>query len=85
MGSSFSQFSVCFEVLEDLFDDPWIFDSSDDLDGTAAMLTSIDVDVEHAFEALCLYALGCRSWRHVAVRVTLGHHFLQLVHNGLLV
>ncbi len=53
IGSSFSQFSVCFEVLEDLFDDPRIFDASDDLDGTAAMLTSIDVDVEHAFEALC--------------------------------
>ena len=52
MGSSFNRFSVVVEVFKGLFDDPRIFDTSDNLDGTAAMLTRIDVDVEHAFEAL---------------------------------
>jgi hypothetical protein len=51
---------VCFEVLEDLFDDPRIFDASDDLDGTAAMLTSIDVDVEHAFSSKADVELSVR-------------------------
>ena len=60
IGSSFSQFSVCFEVLEDLFDDPRIFDASDDLDGTATTLTGFDVDVEYAFSSKADVELSVR-------------------------
>jgi hypothetical protein len=34
-------------VLKDLFDDCRIFDTGDNLDGTATMLTGFNVDVEH--------------------------------------
>ena len=33
-------------MSEDLLDDVWVFDGSDDLDLTLALLTNRDVDVE---------------------------------------
>lgn len=39
-------------VIQDLFDDLWVFDTSDDLDRTAAAFTGLDIDAEHTFEAL---------------------------------
>ena len=47
MGSSCDR--PLFEVLKDLFDDRQIFDTGNNLDGTVAMLTGFNVDVEHAF------------------------------------
>ena len=38
-----------FEVLKDLFDDRRIFDTGDNLDGTATLLTDYNINVEHAF------------------------------------
>jgi hypothetical protein len=40
------------EVGEDLVDHHRIFDAGDDLDGTAATLADVGVDVENALQAL---------------------------------
>ena len=45
MGCAFNQFSVLVEVFKYLFDGPRIFDTRDNLDSTAAMLTGFNVDV----------------------------------------
>ena len=39
-------------MVEDLADDVGTLDPGDDIDGAAAGLTGLDVDVEHALEAL---------------------------------
>jgi hypothetical protein len=60
MGSCFNRFSVVVEVLEDFFDDCRIFDTGNDLDGTATTLTGFDVDVEYAFSSKADVELSVR-------------------------
>jgi hypothetical protein len=43
MGCSFNRFGALFEVLENLLDDCRIFDTGNNLDGTATILTGFNV------------------------------------------
>ena len=52
-----------------LLDHRGIFDTGDYLDGTTAFFASCYIDIEHSLEALCLYALGCKSSRRDDLRV----------------
>ena len=45
MGCSFNRFSVVFEMLENLFNDRRIFDTGNNLNGTATMLTGFNIDI----------------------------------------
>ena len=52
MGTGFSRFSALFEMLENLFNDRRIFDTGNNLDGTATILTGFNVDIEYALQSL---------------------------------
>ena len=51
---------LMLQVVEDLLDDQRIFDAGDDLDGAAAALAGLDVDVEHTLQALRLRLMAAR-------------------------
>ena len=38
------------EMIQDLFDDRWVFNTGDDLDGAAALLAGFDIDSETALQ-----------------------------------
>ena len=44
--------SFLCQMLEDVRDHRWAFNTSDDFDMTAALFTNLNVDIEHALEAL---------------------------------
>jgi len=46
------RFSTMFEMIKNPFDNCWVFDTGDDLDGTTAVAAGFDIDLEHPFEAL---------------------------------
>ncbi len=58
--------NLLFQMGKDLFNYRRIFDTCDDLDGASACITGRYIDIEYSFQGLCLYALGCSSWRHAA-------------------
>ena len=43
-----------------------VFDTGYHLDSPTTCVTGRNIDIEHSLEALCLYALGCKSSRHAA-------------------
>jgi len=51
VGSGFSRFGALFEVFENLFDDRRVFDTGNNFDGTATMLTGFNVDFEIATQS----------------------------------
>ena len=44
---------MTLDMVEDAVDDVWVVDAGVDPDGARTHLAAFDIDVEHAFEALC--------------------------------
>ena len=47
-----SRIGPWFEMIENPADNDWVFDICNHLDSAAALLAGVDIDLEHAFEAL---------------------------------
>ena len=45
-------FGPLFEMMENLSDDDWVFDTGNHFNSTTALLAAFDIDLEHAFESL---------------------------------
>lgn len=52
VGSGCSRFGALFEVFKNLLDVCGIFDTGNNLGGTATLTTGLYIDIEHTFEAL---------------------------------
>ena len=39
-------------MIQNLFNDCWVFDTGNNLDGTATMLTGFNVDIEYSLQSL---------------------------------
>ena len=46
------RFAAVLKMVQNPFYDLRLFDTGDHFDGTPALLTGFDIDLEHAFEAL---------------------------------
>ena len=76
-----------FEMIENLFDNCWVFDTGDDFDSAATLIAGFDIDLENTFQALSpshgSMSLGCRfvlilpapaafSWSHLRAKAAVG-------------
>ena len=52
MGGGLRRFSPIFQMVQNLFDDDWVFDAGNHLDRAATLLTGFDIDLENGVEAL---------------------------------
>ena len=40
------RFAAVLQIIQDTFHNPWVFDTGDQLDGTAALLAGFDIDLK---------------------------------------